>query len=128
MQESDRQMLMEYWLYQLLQQGNRPLCYARPKDKEHDALVAFLLPLAEEHINDADCQITLDPGPPCEASFAFKQDGFMHTVLVPIENSGCQQESLLTAAGQVDRFWLFISRAGSQNISLYQVGWNPIID
>jgi len=129
MQESDRSMLMEFWLYQLLQEGNRPLCYARSRDERDDALVAFLLPLVPHHIKDVNCQVTLDPGPPCQVTFDFNHDGQIHAVLVPIDSSsGCQPEVLLVAAGQVDRFWLFISQEQNQNITLYEVEWHPIED
>ncbi|MGE5381000.1 MAG: hypothetical protein ACM3NT_08035 [Methylocystaceae bacterium] len=124
MQESDRQMLMEFWLLRLLEQGSRPLCYARTG--ESDALVAFLLPVAEQYITDAECQISLNPGPPCEIEFEFVSPEQTYQLQLAVDgNCGCRPEDLLLAAQQVDRFWLFIGPGTSQSITLYEVDWRP---
>lgn len=126
MQESDRSMLVEYWLSKLLMQGLRPLCYARTGSEQVRALVAFLLPIDETLVGDAECEISLDPGPPCNIVFSFYQGEEAHRVeLVVNGDSGCQAEDLLAAAREVSQFWLFINQADYQGLSLYEVEWNP---
>ncbi|MGE5449833.1 MAG: hypothetical protein ACM3PA_00465 [Methanomassiliicoccales archaeon] len=126
LQENDRQMLMEFWLFHLLKQGSRPLGYARPRKDQQEALVAFLLPVAEHYVNEADCQVILDPGPPCQVGFEFKLEDNLYSMQVLIDDaSGCQPEELLLAAQQVDTFWLFVCQEGSQSTTLYEVEWHP---
>lgn len=126
MQDSDRQMLMEYWLFQLMKGGHRPLCYARAADDNKPALVAFLLPVDEHLINEAECEVVLDPGPPCQVRFRFQTKEQEIQLVVPVdEQSNCPAQELLNAARQADTFWLFISSEDSQAVSLYEIGWNP---
>jgi len=127
MQESDRQMLMEFWLFQLLKGGRRPLCYARAADRQNQALVSFLLPINEYQVNEADCEVVVNPGPPCEVSFEFTLPPQSFHLVVPInQDYGCQPEILIAAAGQVETFWLFISQEDTQAITLYEIAWNPL--